>query len=55
MSSQTFGNGTFYGLIEDYNQIVVDLDKEFIRNPNMNLVIAVRDIKANSNNPSTHF
>ena len=55
MSSQTFGgpgvesyttsiinssNSTYYA---ERKQIIVDLDKEFIRNPDMNLIIAVRD------------
>ena len=53
VSSQIFGNGSIY--TTGRKQIVVDLDKEFIRNPNKNLVIAVRDIKANSNSPSTTF
>ena len=55
-SSQTFGGqATTSESHGERKQIIVDLDNEFIRNPNKNLVIAVRDIKANSNSPSTTF
>ena len=42
----------FGGSNQEHKQLIVELDKEFIRDPNKNLVIAVRD-KRTVDSPST--